>query len=298
MSVSTNGQYKPHNPAPAAAEEKIHLDKPGLWTIKVTPEIAYEWLTKNYKQNRRIRPIHVAYLADEIRNGRWQEDHPEAILFADDGEMMEGQHRLTAVVEADIPVKMRVETGVRKSIYPYLDSGLVRSLEDRVRFTENSNQNRVIVMLLNFYYARSIGDGSVSMKGRHSGSRQSRGGTKRLSPELAYEIYKKHKKALHWAAQAHKVIRGVGRITVLGACAEYYEKKPEKANEFAATLYSQDGNGPVLQARVLRDAILRKMEPGKTMVGGTDNYLYGMTVSALKAYDENRHPSRIVPSEW
>lgn len=289
MSDSQNGKLHPHKPAPQAKEERVQLNKPGLWTIRVTPEIAYEWLTKNYKGNRRLRPYHVQYLAEEMRNGRWQADHPDAVLFDEDGEMIEGQHRINAVVEAEIPVLMRVETGVKKSIYPYLDSGLVRTLEDRVRFSDNTQKNKVVVMLLNFFFARKGGGDEVGMMGRRK---------RRLDPETAFELYKRHKKALHWAADVHRIMRGVGRMPILGAMCEFYEREPEKAQEFAATLYSENGEGPVAQARLLRDTVLRKFTPGKMVVGGDDSTLYHLAVSAMKAYAENRQQARIHPAEW
>ncbi len=283
----TNGKLQPHNPAPQAKEERVRLDKPGLWTIRVTPEIAYEWLTKNYHQNRPIKPSHVAYLADEMRAGRWLSDHPDAILFDEDGEMIEGQHRITAVVESECTVMMRVETGVQKSLYPYLDSGLVRSLADRVRFDDNHKRNRIIIQLLNFFHARKNGAET------HTGKR-----THRLDPETAHEIYKKHKAAIHLASKVHRNIRGIGRIPILGAICEFFERDAGKAGQFCETFFSANGEGTCAQARLLRDSVLRKFQPGKMVVGGDDTSLYHLAVSAMKAFQENRHPTRIVSAEW
>lgn len=280
---NANGKLAPHKPAPAVSEERIQLNKPGLWTVRVTPDIAFEWLTKNYKENRRVRPAQVKYLADEMRSGRWQDDHPEAILFDEDGEMIEGQHRCHAVVESEKTVRMRVETGVRKSLYPYLDSGLVRTLEDRIHLDGSGAKNKVMVMLITWLHRHAIGKKSD---------------TRRVSPEVAYELFKKHKESITWAANAHRAIRGVGRMSVLAACMEFYEIDKDKAALFAKTLYSVDGQGDVGQARTLRDAILRKFAPGKIVVGGDNKTLYHMAVSAMKAYMENRHPSRIIAAEW
>ena len=67
---------------------------------KITPELAREILKGNSK-NRKIRQQRVDYLADEMKNGRWQISH-QGICIATDGRVLDGQHRLLAVIQSGV----------------------------------------------------------------------------------------------------------------------------------------------------------------------------------------------------
>lgn len=53
--------------------------------------------------NRRLRPSTVSHYADQMRRGEWKETH-QPIAFDDDGNLIDGQHRLAAVVESGVGV--------------------------------------------------------------------------------------------------------------------------------------------------------------------------------------------------
>lgn len=94
----------------------------------ITPEMAFELLTKNTKNYRRVDPRTVKYYAREMAEGRWQMNG-EPIQFAEDGTLLNGQHRLTAIVESGITVPMLVVTGLKKDVVTY-DEGKLRSAVD------------------------------------------------------------------------------------------------------------------------------------------------------------------------
>lgn len=78
--------------------------------MMVTPEMAAEWLKSNTK-NRSLSQATVNYYAAEMKAGRW-ELNGETIKFYENGTLKDGQHRLSAVVKAGVPVKMEVRFGV------------------------------------------------------------------------------------------------------------------------------------------------------------------------------------------
>lgn len=98
-------------------------------SIAITPELAENWLTTN-TNNRRVRPALVAMLAEEIRAGRWRETH-QGIAFAEDGTLIDGQHRLLAVVAAKQSVRMSVTFGVPRDAFSAIDAGCSRTFTDR-----------------------------------------------------------------------------------------------------------------------------------------------------------------------
>lgn len=72
----------------------------------VTPEMAAEMLRHNVL-NRRLNKTRVQTLISAIKNGTWTES-PQPICFDKDGNLIDGQHRLEAIVRAEVPVVMTI----------------------------------------------------------------------------------------------------------------------------------------------------------------------------------------------
>ena len=90
--------------------------------VKITPDMARDLLTKN-THNRPINRLKVSNMVADIKAGRFELTH-QPIGIAEDGELVDGQHRLTAVVEADMPVEMFVAYNAPRSTK--IDIGIVR----------------------------------------------------------------------------------------------------------------------------------------------------------------------------
>jgi hypothetical protein len=63
--------------------------------VKVTPAMARQWLKRN-SNNRPIRPSHVENLRLAFERGEYVLTH-QGVAFSDDGVLIDGQHRLTAI---------------------------------------------------------------------------------------------------------------------------------------------------------------------------------------------------------
>lgn len=92
----------------------------------IGPQQAKEWLERKAK-NRNFNQKHIDYLANEIKMGRWRLTH-QGIAFNDKGELIDGQHRLAAIIKAGIAVSMFVTCGVTTDRFPIMDRGLPRNL--------------------------------------------------------------------------------------------------------------------------------------------------------------------------
>jgi len=79
--------------------------------ITITPEEAQFWLQKN-PHNREIRPKDVAWLAKALKEGTFNGDIGEPIRITSDGRLLDGQHRLSAVVEAGLSIETWIIIGV------------------------------------------------------------------------------------------------------------------------------------------------------------------------------------------
>ena len=69
---------------------------------RVTPEMAVAFLANN-PSNRAISTRAVGYLVAQMRDGLWCE-HVAPIVFNERGELIDGQTRLSAVVQYGKPV--------------------------------------------------------------------------------------------------------------------------------------------------------------------------------------------------
>lgn len=105
--------------------------KPSIALIKVTPEMAEEWLGKN-THNRNVRQVSVTSYARDMAAGNWQLSG-EPVKFAADGVLLDGQHRLLAVVKAGVPVEMFVARGISPDAQKVMDTGAKRMSSDMLK---------------------------------------------------------------------------------------------------------------------------------------------------------------------
>lgn len=107
---------------------KIKSLSPSCETIVVTPDIAKSWL-KNNTSNRSIREQHLGRLCRDLIAGKWR-FNPQPIVFGSDGNLLDGQHRLTMVIRTGISATMVVWFGVPPVAREVMDTGAMRSLSD------------------------------------------------------------------------------------------------------------------------------------------------------------------------
>jgi len=76
--------------------------------ILITPEMAADMLTRN-QGNRTRRPSVARFYAQQMQAGQWRETH-EAIAVDGRGNLVDGQHRLEAIVISGCPQHMWLAT--------------------------------------------------------------------------------------------------------------------------------------------------------------------------------------------
>ena len=65
---------------------------------------AQEPLTKN-DHNRRLSPVRIRKFADEMQNGMWVYNG-ESIIVSESGRLLDGQHRLHAIVDSGAEIEL------------------------------------------------------------------------------------------------------------------------------------------------------------------------------------------------
>lgn len=96
--------------------------------IKICPEMALEMLDHN-TDNRKLRPAQVTKLARDMQEGRWI-FNGEPIVFDTNGKLKQGQHRLFAIVESEMPFEFIVVRGVQPEAMSTYDIGARRTYAD------------------------------------------------------------------------------------------------------------------------------------------------------------------------
>ena len=119
--------------------------------VLLTPELAQQYLDKNYENNRNINWTHVEKIASDIKRGSWNEDISQfngAICIAKDGTMIDGQHRCWAVIHANEPINTWIQYDVPKETYEFLDCSLSRRTAD---FLKVPNANAICAIATRTY---------------------------------------------------------------------------------------------------------------------------------------------------
>lgn len=105
--------------------------------VVVTPKVAAEMLLSN-TSNRNVRPTVVGRYARDMAAGEWTLNG-ETIKVSETGVILDGQHRLHAVVKAGVAVTMFVVSGLPDSVQPTVDRGLPRNIADAFRLRGEIN---------------------------------------------------------------------------------------------------------------------------------------------------------------
>jgi hypothetical protein len=85
----------------------------------ITPEIAEQYLAQNGR-NRKILAAHVDSIARDIRAGNWMMN-AQPICFSRAGRLLNGQHRLSAVLQAGEAIEVPVMRGLPDEAYATYD---------------------------------------------------------------------------------------------------------------------------------------------------------------------------------
>lgn len=96
--------------------------------MMITPEIAKELLATNTR-NRSVSSSRVRGFARDMSRGRWKLTH-QSIAIGADGVLLDGQHRLLAVLESGVSVPMVVAHDTSPDTFDSIDIGGKRTAGD------------------------------------------------------------------------------------------------------------------------------------------------------------------------
>ena len=214
--------------------------KPVRIRMLVTPDQARAWLETTNINNRPLRESDWMKIWLDILENRWKYNG-EPISFGSNGALLNGQHRLKACAESDLPIDADVIFGLDPAARDTIDIGRVRTAGDIAHLdgVENSTATCAAAYLL-----------LVHEKG---GIQQL--GNQRVTPSKTKvnERVRNDPRISEVAGRSSNLGRGLASPRVVAFC--YYlfsEQRPDLADRFFSQLASGanlDKNSPVYRLR-------------------------------------------------
>lgn len=183
---------------------------PKFEDVVVTPAKAKEWLDTNESNRNVSRKVVEAYARD-MTNGRWKYTG-DPIRFDQDGNLIDGQHRLEAVIVSGQKQKFHVVHGILRDHRRVIDTGRKRSVADNA-FMDYGVKNAPQVTAA----ARVI------LRWRNGTLRQT--SQMKLSEAEVYDFVIENDATLQEAASYAQKLRRIITITGASATAAYHETR-------------------------------------------------------------------------
>lgn len=196
----------------------------------ITPTLATEYLKRNIDSNRPLNKAHIEKLAADIREGRWQL-LPHGIVFDTNNRLIDGQHRLHAIVAANKAVPMVIAHDAKPKTLDAIDTGAMRGIHDLATITGRIDGTNAIRYASRARVVRVIQTGSPA-------AFSSRG----FSLATFDEVMATYRDSMDWSASNYSaptansgtIVRRFRSALVMGALVVAHHKSPGPVEKFAA----------------------------------------------------------------
>lgn len=208
----------------------------------ITPQQAASWIEHANVNNRNVSWEFVGFLADQIRSGYWVVDG-NPIRLDYNGKILDGQHRLLAIMESATAVESFVTTGLAPKAQQVMDTGRRRSLGDQLKLKGEKNTQQLAATITRIWLTR-IGENALRNPTRY-----------RPSVPAALKLLAEEPGIRLAVREGGRTSQKLGGTSVAVLAASYYlfsEKDQEHADQFFEQL--RDGTNlsagdPVLMLR-------------------------------------------------
>lgn len=197
---------------------------PEIVPVKISPQLAI-WLLEANDGNRHVRIPQVMKIVHDIKHNNWR-SNAEAIKFDWFGRLMDGQHRLWAIVESGVTIETLVAFNVNPEAADTMNSGVTDTVQDFARRHDGvAYAERVAAWARTWYMI--------------NGSRHPK-----LTNAQFKEWREKHAVEINWALAT--CVEGKTSCTattapVVGAMMFAHQTNPSMVTEFAKVLISDEG---------------------------------------------------------
>lgn len=203
--------------------------------VHVTPQQAREWLAKN-DANRHISSTTVNFYLKQMQDGTWHGERDTRPIAIDvNGNLIDGQHRLAAVVRFNKPMMFWVAKNCPVESRLVIDKGKTRTLANTLYMEYGiSNASRIVAISK----ILMVFDGKTKK-------------IDRVTVDEVLSIIDEYNDEFRWYGRI-KRHRAVSQSFVFAPMIWVYRKWPAEIDAFASGLYSGEGlrsNSPLLRYR-------------------------------------------------
>lgn len=249
----------------------------------ITPETAVKYLEKN-KRNRPHREAVSDKYSVMMKGNQWVPTH-QGIAFDEEGWLLDGQHRLQAIIKAGMPVTIMVTRGVTASIdngievnaMDVIDAGKPRSVGDQLHLVHGVVGGNQVAAALNVI--AEFATGRLSS----------------LSTPQAVAIMEIYGKHIDIIRELIGVLKPARKGPVVGAMAFARASHPKEIDEFATMV----GHGENLKrgqpAFTFREWLIKgvtgkaqssvRRYVGESAFNAAYNHIHNNTLVMIKAGD-------------
>lgn len=270
---STSASISSEDSAKQLANLLASLPKDGARVVDITPSLARAILARN-RDNRTVAKNRVDRFVSDMRSGAWEVNN-SGLGLGPDGELYDGQHRLQAVVRANLTVRMLIMSGLSRESRATIDQGRPRSVGDNLRILDGEVHGARIVGWINAIEAITTGKSTP------------------LSHAMVRQRMSLFDDGIRWFIAHAPKTRPFHRSAVIGAFVFAHRKFPEQTQEFArgyATGVGLPAGSPVL---TLRDYVA---DPSRARLDSS-RVISLKTLRCLTASVQNEPVERLNPSE-
>lgn len=287
-----------HAPVPLKLVASIEL---------ITPQLAKEYL-ETQQLNREVNDKRVSDYANRMRRGEWMLGQP--ITFDELGCLIDGQHRLKAVVRCGIPMEFAIMTGIPSDSKQVYDIGQQRSTAQISRLMgQNIPQMKARLAILSnaFTGSQFKARTKASENNRKSGEILGFQGLKNVrSPQMMLALEAKYSEGLDFAIRtpgSREQSSPVAKNSTIRSVffRAFYNANQYRLQEFIEVYYTgvsrkeEDDAALALRNYVisLREGT-RKISYGK----GGKTELYKKAESAVLCFLQNKPKNSLRGSEF
>jgi hypothetical protein len=112
------------------------------YSVEVITPVKAAIMLKSNPKNRNLNHSHVLFLASQMTNGAWAKNGQSIVLDFHDN-IIDGQHRLNAIVQSSESIEMLVVRGVDPQTMNTIDTGRGRNASDVFTLNGVKNANTI-----------------------------------------------------------------------------------------------------------------------------------------------------------
>ena len=185
----------------------------------ITPARAAELLEANTTNRPLSRPV-VRSFAEAMRRGEWLVTH-QGIAFDVNGVLVDGQHRLAAIIEAERPVELTVFSEVAEGTFDVLDTGKRRTAADVLAIEGEKNSTMLAAMVRTVWLYRNRADLNWS------------GGAAAVTNHQIVQTLEDNPKLRDFLGVGEQIATATGMIKSAAGAASYLVEQANKRADFA-----------------------------------------------------------------